>query len=107
MIRVVLDTNILVSALLQPAGPSARLLTLAIGNMIQICVTGVIYAEYEEVIQRPRFGFSAAAITNALEFVRVGSLWVKGIGISGACSDPDDDIFVDCADVAQANYHDR
>ncbi len=54
MIRVVLDTNIIVSALLQPLGPSAQILVSALGGSIQICVTGNIYAEYEEVISWPR-----------------------------------------------------
>src|SRR4051794_4497500 len=53
--RVVLDTNVLVSALLQPLGPSAHLLLLALNGSIRLCMTGSIYAEYEEVISRPRF----------------------------------------------------
>ncbi len=55
MIRVVLDTNIIVSALLQPLGPPAQVFLLAIGASIQLCVSGNVYAEYEEVIRRPRF----------------------------------------------------
>ena len=53
MIRVVLDTNILVSALLQPQGVPARtfLISLA-GTTAQLCISGDIYAEYEEVIRR-------------------------------------------------------
>jgi putative PIN family toxin of toxin-antitoxin system len=55
MIRVVFDTNILVSALLQPQGIPARLLLFAFtGSMIQLCVSGEVYAEYEEVIRRPK-----------------------------------------------------
>jgi putative PIN family toxin of toxin-antitoxin system len=55
MIRVVVDTNIIVSALLQPLGPPAQLLVLALAGSIQLCVSGSVYAEYEEVISRPRF----------------------------------------------------
>src|SRR5205814_10228197 len=55
MIQVVLDTNIVVSALLQPLGPPAQVFTLAIRGSLQLCVTGKVYAEYEEVISRPRF----------------------------------------------------
>jgi predicted nucleic acid-binding protein len=58
MIRLVLDTNVLVSALLQPLGPSARLLLLALNGSIRLSITGSIYAEYEEVISLP--GFSEA-----------------------------------------------
>lgn len=47
MTRVVLDTNILVSAMLQPLGPSAQLLLLALNGSIRLCITGSIYAEYE------------------------------------------------------------
>lgn len=50
MIRVVLDTNIIVSALLQSLGPSAQCLFLAFNRPIGLCVSGSIYGEYEEVI---------------------------------------------------------
>ena len=70
MIRVVLDTNILVSALLQPLGPSARIFLLALAGAIQLCVSGPIYTEYEEVISRPRFKLDQATITATLQTVR-------------------------------------
>jgi predicted nucleic acid-binding protein len=54
MIRVVLDTNIIVSALLQPLGPPAQVFLLAISGSIRLCMSGDVYAEYEEVIRRPR-----------------------------------------------------
>jgi len=71
MIRVVLDTNILVSALLQPQGLPARifLMTLA-GPEAQLCVSGDIYAEYEEVIRRPKFKRSEVVIEQALRAIR-------------------------------------
>jgi len=55
MIRIVLDTNIIVSALLNPLGAPAQVFLLALGGAAQLCVTGSIYAEYEEVLKRPRF----------------------------------------------------
>jgi putative PIN family toxin of toxin-antitoxin system len=62
MIRAVFDTNVVVSALLQPLGPSAQLLLLALNGSIQLCITGSIYAEYEEVISRPRLQRSPEAV---------------------------------------------
>jgi uncharacterized protein len=47
MIRVVLDTNIIVSALLQPLGPPSQIFVLAIGGSIQLCISGSVYAEYD------------------------------------------------------------
>ena len=55
MIRVVIDTNILVSALLRPLGLPAQVFILALSGSLQLCVSGEVYAEYEEVINRLRF----------------------------------------------------
>ncbi|HVR27786.1 MAG TPA: putative toxin-antitoxin system toxin component, PIN family [Candidatus Polarisedimenticolia bacterium] len=105
MIRVVLDTNILVSALLQPQGLPARtfLMTLA-GTRAQLCVSGDIYAEYEEVIRRAKFNRTEAAIETALGAIRQNGVWVKPSEKMHACSDPDDDIFLECAQAARAHY---
>lgn len=56
MTRVLLDTNILVSALLNPHGTPAQILLLSILEPdIQLCVSGDVFAEYEEVLGRPLF----------------------------------------------------
>jgi putative PIN family toxin of toxin-antitoxin system len=55
MIRVVIDTNIVVSALLQPAGLPAAVLMLALSGKVELCVSDAIFAEYDEVIRRPHF----------------------------------------------------
>jgi putative PIN family toxin of toxin-antitoxin system len=55
MIRVVIDTNIIVSALLQPLGPPAQVFLLAVSGSIQLCITGEVYAEYEIEIHKPEF----------------------------------------------------
>jgi len=55
MIRVVLDTNIIVSALLQPLGPPAQAFLLVLRDAVQMCVSSAVFAEYEEVLRRPRF----------------------------------------------------
>jgi putative PIN family toxin of toxin-antitoxin system len=104
MIRVVLDTNILVSAMLQPLGPSAQLLLLALNGSIRLCITGSIYAEYEEVISRPRLQRSPEVITGALQAIREAGFWVRPVKPVKACSDPDDDIFLECAQAADAEY---
>lgn len=105
MIRVVLDTNIFVSALLQPQGLPAQIFLLAVtGTALQMCVSGQIYAEYEEVIRRPRLRRSQSEIDSALRAVREKGLWVRPSIKVRACADPDDDIFLECAVAAQASY---
>ena len=104
MIRVVLDTNILISALLQPQGLPARTFVMVLaGTTAQLCVSGDVYAEYEEVIRRPKFNRSEMIIDHALRAIRQNGFWVKPSERVHACSDPDDDIFLECAQAAHAN----
>jgi putative PIN family toxin of toxin-antitoxin system len=104
MIRVVLDTNVIVSALLQPLGPPAAVFLLAAGGAVQLCVSGDVYAEYEEVIRRPRLARAEEVIAATLQTIREKGLWVKPTERIEACSDPDDDIFLECAHAARADY---
>lgn len=104
MIRVVLDTNIIVSALLQPLGPPAQVFLLALGETVQMCVSGGMYAEYEEVIRRPRLHRTEETILSALETIRMKAFWVKPSDTVRACSDPDDDVFLECAQASGASY---
>ena len=104
MIRVVFDTNIVISALLQPLGPPAQLFVLAVGGAIQPCVSGQVYAEYEEVISRPRFQLDQMTIASALQTIREKSIWVRPTEKIRICSDPDDDILLECAHAARAEY---
>ena len=98
MIRVVLDTNILISALLSPPGPPSQVFLMTILEPdTQLCVSGDIYAEYEEVIRRPRFNRSDGEIEATLRTIRDKGFWVKPTENVRACSDPDDDIFLECA----------
>lgn len=75
------------------AGPTARL-----------CVSGEVFAEYEEVIRRPRFKRSESEIADTLRAIREMGIWVKPSHKVRACTDPDDDVFLECAQAARAHY---
>ena len=89
MIRVVIDTNVIVSALLQPLGPPAQVFLLAVSGSVQLCITGEVYAEYEEVIRRPRFRRDEGVIIAALDAIREKGFWVRPTESVRACADPD------------------
>jgi uncharacterized protein len=104
VIRAVLDTNIIVSAFLQRLGQPARVLLLALAGAFQLCVSGEIYAEYEDVIRRPRFNRSQGEIETMLRAIREQAFWTRPATRVRACSDPDDNIFLECAESARAHY---
>lgn len=55
MPRVVLDTNVLVSALITPAGASAGLLRELRAGAFELVVSPALLAELRGVLHRPRF----------------------------------------------------
>jgi putative PIN family toxin of toxin-antitoxin system len=104
MIRVVIDTNILVSALLQPESLPAAVLMLALSGKVQLCVSGAVFTEYDEVIRRPHLKRPPDVIEGALQSVRKLGHWVKPDVRVEECTDPDDNVFLECAQAAEAHY---
>ena len=104
MIRVVIDTNILVSALLQPEGLPAAVLMLALSGEVRLCVSNAVFAEYDEVIRRPHLKRPPDVIEDTLRSIRKLGHWVKPAVRIEECTDPDDNIFLECAYAAEAEY---
>lgn len=107
MIRVVLDTNIVVSAALRAGGLPEAVFNMAIDGVIQFCVSEPILAEYEEVLGRRRLAIPPEKVTNALARIREkGYLVTDTVKVDpAACpDDPDDIIFLECAETAAADY---
>jgi putative PIN family toxin of toxin-antitoxin system len=63
MIRVVLDTNVVVSALLSPAGFEDRALRLALHGHVQLYVSSPILNEYGRVLSSPKLASAKYAFT--------------------------------------------
>ena len=70
MIQVVLDTNVIVSALLRSGGLPEAVFNLAMGGEIQAYASDLIFAEYEEVLRRPRLAIHPDKITVAVARIR-------------------------------------
>jgi putative PIN family toxin of toxin-antitoxin system len=54
--KVVIDTDVVVSANLSDQGPSAAILDLAANKIILMCISPAVLAEYETALRRPRKG---------------------------------------------------
>ena len=55
--RIVLDTNVLVSALLSPHGAPAAVLQLVVTGRVVLCFDARVLSEYREVLRREKFDF--------------------------------------------------
>ncbi len=68
--KVVLDTNIVVSGLLSPFGGSGEIVRMAASGDIELCYDARILCEYRDVLLRPKFSFNQAHIEYFLEQIR-------------------------------------
>lgn len=55
MIKIVLDTNVLVSGWLSPSNPPGRIIDALRTEQIQLVLDDRIFLEYGEVLRRPKF----------------------------------------------------
>ena len=102
MVKVVLDTNILVSSLLASGPPAVIVDLIADGNIIPFYSTQILQ-EYREVLSRKKFGFNSAQVTRLInDIVRIGFA-VEGKQINkNKKVNEDDRIFYDTAVEAKA-----
>jgi putative PIN family toxin of toxin-antitoxin system len=105
MIRVVIDTNVVVSANLRDEGLPAAILDLAAHRKILMCVSEAVLAEYTEVLQRSRLNLPKRRITRSLAVIRKTSLLVKPTRtITVIKNDDPDNRLLECAHAAAADY---
>jgi putative PIN family toxin of toxin-antitoxin system len=100
--HVVLDTNVLVSALVFGGSPR-EILNMIVAGAVHCSLSLPILDELQDVLQRPKFGFSpqqARAIAEDLSALCAIANPLERISIIRA--DPDDDRILECALEARA-----
>ncbi len=70
MIRAVIDTNVLVSGLLSPAGNEALIVLGIHQGFVRPCLSEPIIAEYAAVLARPKFAFPPEQIEAVLAMLQ-------------------------------------
>jgi len=75
-LRIVLDTNVLVSALLKGGTPPGQILELVFTGQVKLVLEQQIFQEYRSVLSRSRFGISPLLAEKLLDFLAVASEWV-------------------------------
>ena len=103
-LRLVIDTNILVSAALKPDGLQRTVLLLAITKPARLYVTDAILTEYREVLARPELRIRKGLRLQLPQLIKNHAQVVKPTRPLHAAKDPSDDKFLECADAARADY---
>lgn len=103
-LRLVIDTNILVSAALKPDGLQRTVLVLALTRPARLYVSQAVLAEYREVAARREFKIRKGLRQQLLQLIKNHAQIVNPVRALQVTKDPDDNKFLECADAARADY---
>jgi len=96
-LKIVLDTNVLVSAFLKPRSKPARIMRLVLQGDIQIIINEHILAEYLEVLKRPKFDLNLKNVQTILEVIRSKGINAPSLAESFDLPDSSDEPFLEAA----------
>jgi putative PIN family toxin of toxin-antitoxin system len=102
-VTVVLDTNVLVSGLINPRGHPGRIVDLLRAGELRLALDDRILAEYADVLHRPRLTpyFADTDVEHILEYLRGNSVRVIATARIAGLPDPHDAPFLETAKTAR------
>lgn len=95
--KIVLDTNVLVSGLLTPFGPNGEIARMLSAGELILYLDARILSEYQEVLHRPKFKFDKDHISILLDFIKLYGQFVSSLPLKNRLPDPDDEPFLEVA----------
>lgn len=103
--RLVLDTNVLISAILSPLGKPYACLRWALDN-VTLIVSRELLEELESRLARPKFRkyLDSSQRRTVVADLALSTVQIEAPGMLKACRDPDDDKLLEIAIVGRADY---
>jgi len=102
--KVVLDTNVLISAIVF-GGKPRKILEAVFRGELTLFLSEYILDELKAVLERPKFGFPSEVIRTVLSELRaIGNYITPSKQILEIQEDTDDNRIIECAVEANANY---
>ena len=102
--RIVLDTNVIVSGLLNPRGTPGTIVRLVTTGKLSLCLDARIITEYGEVLSRSKFSFHPNLVAALLHNIDYAGIRVTGLPLPGALPDARDEPFLEAALAGRAKY---
>jgi len=91
--RAVIDTNVLVSAVIKRDSVPGSIVDLAFNNIIIPLLNDKILTEYEEVLLRPKFRLASEIVKDIIDEFRCYSVFIEEEPLRINLPDPDDLVF--------------
>ncbi|MFB3890390.1 MAG: putative toxin-antitoxin system toxin component, PIN family [Phycisphaerae bacterium] len=101
--RIVLDTNVIVSAILTPGGTCVEVMGRVFAKTAQVIVSPAIEEEYAAVLGRAELGLDAVNVARHIEFIRQHGILLPTIDTGIVVPRPTDKKFIECAIAGRAD----
>lgn len=95
--KVVIDTNVLVSGLLSPYGPPGEIVRMISSGTLLLCFDARVFSEYSQVLRRPKFPFHKDEVAALLEQIKSKGTVVAPEPLAERLVDPHDEAFLEAA----------
>jgi len=102
--KIVLDTNVLVSALINPKGMPAKILNMILNGKLITLYDNRIMGEYRVVLSRKKFNFPTEIIEPLLDFIKYEGEFITSDPLKTNFTDEDDKMFLEVAISGNAEY---
>jgi putative PIN family toxin of toxin-antitoxin system len=102
--RVVVDTNVFVSALMNVNGTPAKILSLILNGNVKILYDNRIIFEYIDVLSRKEFGFHNEIINDMVDYFKHDGEFINPEYIKAKFPDETDKKFYEVYKAGKAKY---
>jgi putative PIN family toxin of toxin-antitoxin system len=102
--KIVLDTNIIVSAFINPKGIPGEILSLVLTKKITVCYDNKILSEYTTVLKKSKFNFDNVLVDDFLNFIKENGEYIIAEPQEIKFDDKDDKAFYDVYKSSGADY---
>lgn len=102
--KIVLDTNVLVSGILSPNGPPAADLRALLTERVILCFDERIVSEYRHVLTRTKFSFDRELVEELIGFLEAAGSPTLAPPLAVRLPDPWDQMFIEVAVSSHADF---
>ena len=102
--KVVIDTNVIVSGLMNANGTPAKILSLVLNGKIKVLYDNRIVFEYIEVLSRKEFGFNAEIVNNMIDYIKHEGEFINADNSRVSFTDESDKKFYEVYKSGEAQY---
>jgi len=103
-LKIVLDTNVLVSGILSPNGPPAAVLRALLTERVRLCFDERIVSEYRDVLTRTKFSLDRERVEELIGFLEAAGSPTLAAPLAGTLPDPWDQMSIEVAVSSNADF---